>query len=282
MSEITYQPMNQLSLLGNRPVTTKPTSVKGCTLIYTPKGRAREYASLACNVYRGCDHQCTYCYAPSATRRNRDDFAASSVRPGAFRARLETEARKYRDAGIQGQVLLSFTCDPYQRLDLRERVTRSAIQILHRHGLNVQILTKGGGRALRDLDLFGPRDAFATTLTLLDDIVSRTWEPYAATPSDRIETIRQFHQAGIPTWVSLEPVLDPSESLRIIRATHPFVDLFKIGKLNYLPLAQTIDWRQFARDAIDLLRSLGYQCNTDHDNLTSGQFYIKRDLARYL
>mgnify|MGYP001557876463 FL=1 len=31
------------------------------SLIYEPAGRAREYAALACNVYRGCDHACVYC-----------------------------------------------------------------------------------------------------------------------------------------------------------------------------------------------------------------------------
>ena len=32
--------------------------------IYEPKGAAREYAELACNLYTGCNHGCLYCYAP--------------------------------------------------------------------------------------------------------------------------------------------------------------------------------------------------------------------------
>ena len=32
-------------------------------VIYEPKGRAREYSELACNLYRGCTHGCRYCYA---------------------------------------------------------------------------------------------------------------------------------------------------------------------------------------------------------------------------
>jgi len=273
--------MNQLNLFDQPRPASNPTSIKGCTLIYTPKGRAREYAALACNIYRGCDHQCTYCYAPSATRRSPEDFAVSSTRKG-FLGKLEKEATKYQAAGITGRVLLSFTCDPYQHLDVREQITRRTIQILHRHDLNVEVLTKGGSRALRDLDLFTPQDAFATTLTLLDDTVSSTWEPFAAPPSDRIETIEAFHEAGILTWVSLEPVLDPVASLEIIRQTHPFVDLFKVGTLNHHPLAQEIAWPKFAKDAIRLLKALGYQRNTDPDSLESGQFYVKRDLARHL
>jgi len=43
-------------------------------IIYEPKGRAREYAELAANLYSGCAHGCEYCYAPGALRVNRTDF----------------------------------------------------------------------------------------------------------------------------------------------------------------------------------------------------------------
>ena len=38
-------------------------------------------------------------------------------------------------------------------------------------------------RALRDMDLFGAHDAFATTLTLLDEAAPLEWEPGAASAS---------------------------------------------------------------------------------------------------
>ena len=31
--------------------------------IYEPSGRAREYGELAVNIYTGCNHGCSYCYA---------------------------------------------------------------------------------------------------------------------------------------------------------------------------------------------------------------------------
>lgn len=237
-------------------------------LIYEPKGRAREYAALACNVYRGCDHACTYCYAPDATFRQREAFSRPNVRNG-FLASLEKEAVKVPRLASGDRVLLSFTCDPYQHLDQEAGITRRAIKILHAAGLPVQVLTKGGTRALLDLDLFTPADAFATTLTLLDDAESVKWEPGAALPANRILAIQEFHAAGIPTWVSLEPALDPAVALEIIRRTHGFVDLYKVGKLNYHAHAQTIDWTAFARESVALLQSLGKA------------YYVKNDLARY-
>lgn len=236
-------------------------------LIYEPAGRAREYAALACNIYRGCDHACEYCYAPAATRRKMESFCQPEPRNGDFLTKLEREARSMKPTE---PILLCFTCDPYQSLDERLGLTRRVIQILHDGGHAVHILTKGGSRALRDADLLSKRDAFATTLTLLDDEASLQWEPGAALPSDRIATIREFHRLGVPTWVSLEPVLDTAVALKIIQRTHEFVDLYKVGRLNYHPSAKTMDWEKFAHDATGLL-----------DRLRK-RYYVKRDLACFL
>jgi DNA repair photolyase len=132
-------------------------------------------------------------------------------------------------------------------------------------------LTKGGARALRDLDLFRPdRDAFASTLTTLDDQFSLKWERGAAMPRERIATLRAFHDRGIFTWVSLEPTLDCESSISIVEATHEFVDLYKIGRANYLPMTSTTDWESYTHRMIDLCQRLGVK------------HYIKKDLQRYL
>jgi DNA repair photolyase len=255
------------------------------SLIYEPKGRAREYAPLALNTYTGCDHGCLYCYASLATHKTRTDFAASHVRDG-FIARLAKEAALMQREGLTGQVLLSFTTDPYQNLDAREAIARGAITILHEAGFSVCVLSKGGVRALRDLDLFTPADTYAATLTFLDDARSMEWEPRAALPKDRIETLETFHSRGIPTWVSLEPVLDPEATLDIILDTAPFVDMYKVGKLNYHPLSKEIDWSVFARRAAALLNELGYRRIEDPikavAKLGERKYYIKRDLAQFL
>jgi DNA repair photolyase len=255
------------------------------SLIYEPRGRAREFAALACNVYNGCDHACLYCYAPLVIKLSRDLFKEPQTRPN-FIQQLEHDARNLQRRGVTGQVLLSFTCDPYQMLDEQEAQTQAAIQILHAHGFDVCVLTKGGLRAMRDVDLFGAHDGFAVTLTLLDNAESLAWEPGAALPTERIQALEAYHVADIPTWVSLEPVLDPEISLEIIRRVHGFVDRFKVGKLNYHPLAKDIDWPRFAHDVVALLTRLGYRRTDGVDFASAGrgerQFYIKNDLAVFL
>ena len=237
-------------------------------VIYKPKGRAGEYAPLAVNLYRGCGHGCIYCYAPETTFIDRQEFIKATPRQGIIE-KLKKDAPKAVFDGHKGNVLLCFTCDPYQPINAVHELTRQAIIILHKNGFNVTILTKGGKRAERDFDLLRPCDEFATTLTFLDEQKSRQWEPGAAIPKERIESLREAHKLGITTWVSLEPVIEPAESIEIIRQTHTFVDLFKVGKLNYHPRANEIDWRKFLQECIAVLNE--YDC----------QYYIKKDLRRY-
>jgi DNA repair photolyase len=250
-------------------INSDGVSVKGCSIIYAPAGQAGEYAPLACNPYSGCGHKCAYCYVPNVLKITRESFDAKATLRDNFIAKLVKDARKYQAAGITDQVMLSFTTDPYHPFDNQH--TRQVLEILAEHGLAFCTLTKGGSRALRDIDLFRPsRDAFASTLTSLDDSFSQKWERGAALPADRITTLQKFHDAGIFTWVSLEPTLDVEASIQIVRETYQFVDLYKIGRVNYLPMTRTTDWDDYTHRMIDLCQSLGIK------------HYIKRDLQPYL
>lgn len=244
-------------------------SIKGCNIIYAPKGQAGEYAPLATNPYRGCGHKCAYCYVPTVLRMSRQEFDAGAVPRENFLKKLQRDAAKYQTAGITEQVMLSFTTDPYHPGD--NLLTLQTLICLKEHGLGFCTLTKGGKRALRDIGLFRPyRDAFACTLTSLDDSFSLKWERGAALPGERIETLKAFKEAGIFTWVSLEPTLDVDSSLAIIEATHEFVDLYKIGRVNYLPMTKTTDWQDYTQRVIELVNRLGVK------------HYIKADLQPYL
>lgn len=244
-------------------------SIKGCSYIYAPKGQAGEYSKLAANPYRGCGHGCAYCYVPLVLKMQRTVFDAGAVPRPDFITHLRKDAAKYQQANITEQVMLSFTTDPFHPGD--NSLTRETIKIIQEHGMGICTLTKGGGRALRDIDLFRPnRDAFAATLTSLDPAFSLKWERNAALPVDRIATLRSFHDASIYTWVSLEPVLDTEATKEIIRETYQFVDLYKVGRVNYVGLTKTTNWERFAHEVIDLLNSLG------------AEHYIKKDLQPFL
>jgi DNA repair photolyase len=244
--------------------------LSNCHYIYSPQGQALEYSPLAANPYRGCGHQCHYCYVPGIIKIGRKEFDAGAVLRPDYLTNLRKDARKYQLAGITEQVMLSFTSDPYHPGDTTP--TRRVLEILIEYGLAFCTLTKGGTRALRDLDLFRrDRDAFASTLTTLDDAFSRKWEGNAPLPGDRIAALQAFHERGIFTWVSLEPTLDVEASLAIVAATHAFVDHYKVGRANYLKeITRTTNWRDYTLRMVELFNRLGVS------------HYIKKDLQPFL
>ena len=218
--------------------------------IYEPKGKAKEYGDLALNIYTGCPHQCYYCFAPSVTHKDRDRFhSQASVRTGildALRKQLETE--HITDKLIH----LCFTCDPYPTGSPDTAATRAAIKILKEYGNHVQILTKGDGT--RDFDLLDDKDWFGVTISSLGDIAKHA-EPHAESPELRLWEIYYAKKRGINTWISFEPVLCPSEIYDVILSYHKYLDLVKIGKLNYHPIS--IDWKEFGRRVSELCESVG-------------------------
>jgi DNA repair photolyase len=75
----------------------------------------------------------------------------------------------------------------------------------------VTITTKSD-RVLRDLDILAPMAAqklasVALSVTSLTPEIARTLEPRAPAPRKRLAAVRALRDAGIPTWVSIAPVV---------------------------------------------------------------------------
>jgi DNA repair photolyase len=232
--------------------------------IYTPTGKALEYCERAVNLYRGCEHRCRYCYAPNALHMPREEFARPQPRPGILDA-VRKDAPKHTGR----EVLMCFTCDPYQ--PSANGTTREAILALQAAGCRVTILTKGGERSAPDLEILRPGlDKYGATLTFADPAQSLEWEPGAAPPEERIAVLRRAKARGISTWASLEPVIDPEQSLALIERTAGIVDKYKLGKWNHDARAKAIDWRDYAAKAVALIKKIG------------ADYMVKVDLAAYL
>jgi DNA repair photolyase len=258
-------------------------------IIYEPRGRALEYAPLAVSLYRGCPHGCVYCFAPDSTRMKREDFVRYPRVRGTYHLleKFEKDCAELAAAKDQREILMSFTCDPYNPLERDTGMTRSAIEMFIEYGLHFTILTKGGYLAERDFDLLAAHPdlcRFGVTLVFNNYQDKKLWEPGTATEIARIATLQTAHQRGIRTWVSLEPVVYPAQTLDLIRQTVDFVDEYRIGKFNHTddPELERFlasieyqypfedEWRSFVHDAKALL------------DKTGSRYIFKKDLQPYL
>ncbi len=135
--------------------------------------------------------------------------------------------------------------------------------------LNTMMLTKGRAELVRrDFELMKQaKTKLGVTLCFTDDKMRQDWEPNASSVSDRLAILKEAHELGIYTWVSLEPVIDPQQALSVIKKAATFVDLWKVGKLNHMKSVESlIDWKKFASDVETLLKQL------------SANYYIKKSL----
>jgi len=159
--------------------------------LYVPSGRAREYAELALNLFRGCPHRCRYCYAPTMLHRKREEFHGEvSLRAGILEA-LEKQLPRYRDD--PRRVLLCFSCDPFPRgYEYLHDATIAALRMLWENGQDTATLTKNPLPAVEPMLAACRRSRhdpalhdFGVSLSFVDDGLAQDWETGAALPTER-------------------------------------------------------------------------------------------------
>lgn len=238
------------------------------SVIYVPKGKAREYSPYACNIYLGCNHGCKYCYAPSINFKKREDYLNPIPRRNILKE-FEEDCKNLKN--FDSQVQFCFMTDPYNSKEKEFELTRRCLEIALKYKIPISILSKSD-LVLRDIDLFKEFKGnikIGMTLTFDNKKDSEFWEPEATNPEQRINVLKLCKENNIKTWASFEPVIIPEQSINMILKTLPYVDLFKIGKLNnFEGLDKKIKWSNFLNPVVEILRE------------NKKPFYVKKDLRQ--
>ncbi len=170
------------------------------------------------NIYRGCQHGCIYCDSRSDCYGMSHPFEDIEVKENALEL-LEAALKARRKPCMIGFGAMS---DPYIPLEEELQMTRRALELIEKHGFGAAIQTKSD-RILRDLDLLGSinsrtKAVVQMTMTTCDESLCRILEPNVSTTRQRVEALKQFQSAGIPTVVWLCPILpyinDTPENIR--------------------------------------------------------------------
>lgn len=172
------------------------------------------------NIYRGCLHGCIYCDSRSLCYQMNHVFEDIEVKQNAPEL-LEQALRSKRKRCMIGTGAMS---DPYIPLEEDLRLTRRCLELIRDYGFGVAIQTKST-RILRDLDVLQETNSrtkavVQMTLTTYDERLCHIVEPNVSTTKERVEALKRFRDAGIPTVVWLTPILpfinDTNENISAI------------------------------------------------------------------
>jgi DNA repair photolyase len=165
------------------------------------------------NLYRGCTHACTYCFARrthvyldfDAGRDFEREIVVKVNAPEVLRAELSRPSWK------RELVAIGTNTDPYQWVESRYRMMPEVIAALEQAQTPISVLTKSP-LLLRDIDLYermAKRLPVTVNLSVptLDEKVWRATEPHTPHPSARLDAVGELRRRGIESGVLIAPLM---------------------------------------------------------------------------
>ena len=165
------------------------------------------------NPYRGCEHGCIYCFArPSHTYLGHSAGLDFETRLYAKRDAPRLLRAELSKAGYRCEpIAIGVNTDAWQPLEKKLQITRHLLEVLLETNHPAYLITKSS-LIERDIELLVSMAeknlvSVCITLTTLDRKLARTLETRATAPHRRLKTLEKLSHAGIPTRVSVSPVI---------------------------------------------------------------------------
>ena len=165
------------------------------------------------NPYTGCSFACKYCYASFMGRfvgkqiTDWGDYVYAKVNAPAL---LIKDIKRLKNKGAGKEIFISSVTDPYQGLEVKYKLTRRCLEVLadFRFEGVVSILTKSD-LVTRDIDVFKKlkKVLVGLTITSTDDSISRYFEKYAPSVSQRFKALKELNKSGFETYAFIGPLL---------------------------------------------------------------------------
>lgn len=165
------------------------------------------------NPYRGCQHDCVYCYARYTHTylelNPTTDFARTLFVKRNLAAALAADLR--RPGWRRQRVHIGTATDPYQPAEGHYRLTQAALRLLRQQLTPATLVTKNT-LALRDADLMAELAEAAgfrliMSITTLDETLAGQLEPDAPSPQQRLRAVQALAAGGVPVSVAAAPIL---------------------------------------------------------------------------
>jgi|SRR5579884_1618303 len=165
------------------------------------------------NPYRGCFHACAYCYA----RRSHEYWGFGAGTDFDSKILIKRDAasllrKAFLRPSWKGEVILfSGNTDCYQPLEASYGLTRACLAVCAEFCNPVRIITKSA-LIVRDVELLQRLHRTASlrvyfSIPFIDAETARKVEPHTPSPEKRFAALRTLSEAGIPTGISIAPVI---------------------------------------------------------------------------
>ena len=194
---------NRVATLGGADI-----SYKNASSILTKTTGFMESYDYSLNPYAGCSFGCTYCYAAffSRNQEKMDNWGHwVEVKENA----LDLLKKKRKKPLVDKVVYMSSVTDPYQPIEQKIKLTRELLQEFadyHKIRLVVQTRSK---LVTRDIDLFKKIERVQVNMTVTTDseTIRRVFEPSCPSNASRLKAIKEIHDAGIQSCITMTPLL---------------------------------------------------------------------------
>lgn len=197
-----------------------------------------EYGDYTMNHVQGCAHGCLYpCYAYMMAKRfgkvhSQEEWCAPKLVSNTLDL-LDSEIPRLSEKIVSVQ--LCFTTDPFMEgyPEVGE-MSIAAMKKINEAGIKCTVLTKG--ILPHSLEELSKENEYGITLVSLDEAFREKYEPHTVSLQKRLNALKDLHEAGCKTWVSVEPYPTPNivqQDLMILLEAVSFVDRIIFGRMNY-------------------------------------------------
>lgn len=175
------------------------------------------------NIYRGCTHDCKYCYAMKSQQYlqgmgNEDDvFVKTNI--------VECLERELASKTWQKDIInIGGVCDSYQHCEERYKLMPDILRLMIKYKNPIIISTKSN-LILRDLDLIDELASITyvnipISITSITPEISKKVESGAALPEERFQTLKEISRTRAYTGFHAMPILpllaDDEETLETL------------------------------------------------------------------
>lgn len=210
------------------------------------------------NPYRGCQHNCCYCYVPNVLRIKRNEWG-SFVNVKTNIPNILSKELKKKKPGI---VALSTVTDPYQPIEKKYRLTRYCLEQLLINNFPTHIQTKSD-LVIRDIDIISKFDDIEVMFSIgtIDDSERKILEPYASSIQNRLKAMEKLSASGVKTSVFFGPIYPTVKKENLASLVNTFIDHgakgIMVDKFNLKPGIKQILEEKIPED-IDIIENTSY------------------------